>query len=391
MHIFNPFAGKNYCETVVLVSALLLCLAAVFIYRSNLSSSNSILTSTDKKELIGKFFKMPLNFEVNQGQFDSQVKYLTRGQKYNLFFTADALVFTFSQTAVLSAGFVGANANVDVVGNDKLITKSNYFLGDDSKKWHTNIPNYGKVEYKNLYPGIDAVFYGNKQQLEYDIHVAPNADPQNFRLHFQGAQNISVNKQGDLVLNVAPKQSVSMHKPVIYQVVSGTKQNIEGSFVLLANNEIGFKLGAYDKSKELVIDPVLYYSTYLTTNTGATGDTSYGNNIAVDSNGLIYITGYTTSANFPIYKNLTLYVPCTLAGTAFVAKIDPSQTTRANQLIFSTYLGPQSGQCSTVDNKHGTAALGIAIDSSSNIYVAGNDASRYFPTLNGYPAPSVID
>src|SRR5205085_3481250 len=149
--------------------------------------------------------------------------------------------------------------------------------------WHANIANYGKVEYQNVYPGVNLIYYGNQQQLEYDFVVRPGADPGAIGLSFQGADQMSLDAAGNLVLHTSGGDVVE-HAPVVYQDLGGARQAIAGQYVLGDNGQVGFAVGAYDASRPLIIDPVLSYSTYL----GGNGvDHSYG--IAVDGSGNAYI------------------------------------------------------------------------------------------------------
>src|SRR6266852_5256169 len=165
---------------------------------------------------------------------------------------------------------LGGNATPRVMGEDPLPGKVNYFLGNDSSQWHSNISTFAKVEYQQVYPGIDLVYYGSGQQLEYDFVVAPGADPSVIHLGFTGADDLAVDARGDLVLHTAG-QDIVQHKPTVYQEVNGTRQEIGSQFMLLdtpsssratrppplAPFQVGFELAAYDASQPLVIDPVL--------------------------------------------------------------------------------------------------------------------------------------
>jgi hypothetical protein len=156
------------------------------------------------------------------------------------------------------------------------------------------VQTFAKVKYAGVYPGIDLVYYGNQRQLEYDFVVAPGASPKSIRLQFAGAKKVDLTADGDLTVSAANGQ-IAFHKPVVYQVKDGLRQPVDGQFAVLAKNAIGFTLGRYDRSKPLVIDPVLSYSTYLG---GTLADGANG--IAVDSSGNAYVVGSTFSTNFPV-------------------------------------------------------------------------------------------
>jgi len=339
---------------------------------SNQSSSSSVAQA---------YGQLPMSFEVNQGQTDAQVMYLTRGSGYTLFLTQDGAVLSLepssgktadpSSTPAAESGVAlfmqleGANPQAAIQGEDLLPGVSNYFIGNDPNQWHTNVPNYGRVAYQDVYPGVELDYYGNQQQLEYDFTVAPGADPQNIRLSFNGAQSVALDAQGDLVLHTT-LGDILQHAPVVYQVVGGARQPVAGKFVLLGENQVTFQVGAYNHLLPLVIDPTLSYSTYL----GGSGNDE-ANGIAVDSGGDAYITGTTYSTDFPTTPGAfqTGNVAASLDGTeAFVTKLNASGTA----LVYSTYLGGSTGAYGS----------GIVVDSSGDAYVTGG-AGANFPTTAG--------
>ncbi len=282
--------------------------------------------SASNQALLQSYGQLPISFEANVGQTDSQVQYLAHGSGYGLFLAATGAVLNLqTPTAPPSSGqlglssvsvlgssvsvpnsttsdatgvalamnLVGANSQAAVTGLDQLPGTSNYFIGNDPSQWHTGIANYGQVAYQDVYPGVNLIYYGNQQQLEYDFTVAPGADPGIIRLGFQGGDSISLDDQGNLVLSTA-LGDVLEHAPVVYQEVDSSRQAIAGQFVLLGQDEVGFQVGAYDTNLPLTIDPVLSYSTYLGGNKN-----DGGNGIAVDGSGNAYITGYTESNQLP--------------------------------------------------------------------------------------------
>ena len=308
--------------------------------------------------------KLPLAFERNQGQTGSQVKFLARGQGYTLFLTSGEAVLAWHKASpksgVLRMKLLGANPASDVSGIDEMPGKSNYFIGNDAKKWHTNVPTYAKVKYKSVYSGIDLIYYGNQRQLEYDFVVAPGADPRRIQLGIRGARKISRSEDGDLVLAM-DEGEVRWHKPVVYQEKDGARREIAVHYAVKGKNRIGFEVADYDPRRPLFIDPLIY-STYL----GGSG-TDQGYGIAVDNSGSAYVTGYTTSTDFPTMNPLQ---PAKAGGDtdAFVAKLSPE----GSALIYSTYLGGSR-------NDYG---WGIAVDSLGNAYITGNTTSTDFPTMN---------
>jgi hypothetical protein len=270
-------------------------------------------TATTLQQAYGR---LPLAFEVNQGQSTSQVKFLSRGRGYTLFLTSTEAVLAIRKdegrrmkdekgphtgssfilhpsSFCLHMRLVGANPAPQVVGLDVLSAKSNYFIGNDPQKWRTAVPNYARVEYRDVYPGVNLVYHGNQGQLEYDFVVAPGVSPRTIKLAFKGAQKLRIDAQGDLILQT-PGGEIRQHKPLVYQEVNGVKRAIPGRYVRMGKQQVGFQVAAYDTSRPLVIDPVLVYSTYL----GGRGD-DQGVGIAVDAAGNAYLTGKTNSPNFP--------------------------------------------------------------------------------------------
>jgi sugar lactone lactonase YvrE len=387
------------------------------------------------------YVKLPLSFEVNQGQTDPRVKFLSRGSGYTLFLTGNEAVLSLKRPSAatpqqsasrglpLASGLsrpakgneprmadvrplplvqnpksqigngpaavpeslapdvvrlklVGANPEAQAVGLDPLPGKSNYFIGNDPKKWRTNVPNYARVKYQEIYPGIDLVYYGNQQQLEYDFVVAPGADPSVVTLEVgvegirpakgERGSPLQIAADGDLVIHLGGGE-VRFHKPVVYQPVinhgqwpadSGERTVVEGHYVLTASNQVRFALGPYDHTRLLVIDPALIYSTYLG---GSSYD--YGSAIAVDSSGSAYVAGATASADFPV----TVGARQTTYGggmyDAFVAKLNST----GSALAYSTYLGGSGDDVGS----------GVAVDSSGNAYVVGTTgSSTNFPLMN---------
>jgi hypothetical protein len=322
--------------------------------------------------------KLPLGFEANVGQTDGQVKFLARGRGYTVFLTGNAAVLSLPNAApaARTAGSVmrmkleGANRNAAVTGADDLPGKSNYIIGNDPGKWRTNVANYARVKYAEVYPGVDLVYYGNLSgQLEYDFVVAPRADPNAIRLTVAVESAASAKRNhrpalwiaenGDLVIKVGGGE-IRFNKPVVYQI-SGNAQRkyTQGRFVLTASHQVRFALGPYDRSKELIIDPSLVYSTYLG---GSNYDQGFG--IAVDSAGSAYVAGYAGSNDFPTVNPL----PNMPLSGAFVTKFNPAGLA----LVYSTYLGGSSP----------TQANAIAVDSAGSAYVTGQTRATDFPTVN---------
>jgi hypothetical protein len=212
--------------------------------------------------VVPDYGKLPLSFEANQGQTAAEVKYLVHGHGYTLFLTSGEAVIASPKSSSLRMKFRGANLAPEISGVDEQSGKTNYFVGNDPSKWHSNVPTYSKVRYKNVYSGIDLVYYGNQQRLEYDFIVGPGADPERIGFDLQGASKISRSAAGDLVVAMGEKE-IRWHKPLAYQEDGGVRHEIAGRYVIKSKRHVGFELSNYDRSKTLFIDPVLAYSTYL--------------------------------------------------------------------------------------------------------------------------------
>ena len=350
---------------------------------SSLSHSGAagVATSRANAALMG----LPLSFEPNRGQTDPQVKFLARGSGYGLYLTSDAAVLAFpglkqkngvSSVSAVSMQFAGANRDAAIAASQALPGHTNYLLGNDPSRWRRNIPQFARVQYRNLYPGVDLDFYGKQGRLEYDFEVSPEADPAEIKLQFEGTRAMQIAANGDLVLALDGRE-LRFQAPHVYQRSESGEQTVAGKFVLRAGNQIGFEVGAYDRSRALVIDPVLTFST-LFGGSGAESCTALTGAqfvahcpaIAVDSANRIYIAGATsTAAGFP--------TPAGPAGTVgpggggadvFVARISNSGSSLA--LDYLTFVGGGG-----VDYP-----VGVAVDSGFNVYLAGNTTSSDFPT-----------
>src|SRR5258706_230791 len=350
---------------------------ALFVFILGFTLPAGAATNARVNESYGK---LPLQFEANRGQTHEEVRFLSRGAGYSLYLTAGEAVLVLSQpmadarrdaqalakSVAVRMSLVGAARKPAVSGTDELPGKANHFIGKDRSKWRTDVPTYAKVRYRAIYPGIDLVYYGNQRQLEYDFIVAPGADPKKIALGFKGADKLEIDAKGDLVLRAAGGE-VRQHKPVVYQEIDGIRQEIDGGYVRKGANRVGFQLAAYDTSRPLIIDPlVLAYSTYLGGNgfDGASG-------IAVDRHGNAYVTGFTTSTNFPTTPGAleTTFHGDSRFSHPFVTKLDSS----GSRLIYSTYFGG-----STSD-----ASARIAVDAHGNTYVTGTTQSTDFPITAG--------
>jgi len=409
---------KKMVRTIVVLS--LLTLPAGFLYAGTSPSKAQPATNAKAKPdvdhgsarlmsqgnassapLLKELGRGPLRFEANAGQFASEAKFVSRGMSHTLFLAPNEAVlelpgrpiaaqglerfsrlapqFQHSEGAVARLRLVGANASPEMAGMDLLPGKSNYLVGKDPKQWRTGIAQYARVRYKDVYPGIDWVYYGNEGQLEYDLVVAPGADPDRITLAMEftrgtNTEALRLDENGDLLL-ATDEDTIRFHRPRVYQEIDGQKQFIAASYELRPQGQVGFKLGSYDHSQTLVIDPFLSFSTYV----GGSA-TDQATAIAVDGSGNIYVTGVTNSTDFP---NTVPARPLDPSGTtcgtvncpdAFVMKMDSTGT-----LKYSTYFGG-----SKIDK-----GLAIAVDSSGDAIVTGYTDSDDFPLMNA-AQPSFI-
>ncbi len=362
------------------MKAAYLLLSLLFVSFPALAADAQVARSASPSAAYGR---LPLAFEPNHGQADAQVRFLARSSAYTLFLASDEAVLSLKNSTAervdgLRMKLLRANSSAAIVGVDLLPGKTNYFLGSDPAKWRTGIPTYARVKCAGIYPGIDLVYYGHQGRLEYDFVVAPKADPTRIRMTFAGA-TLVIDNQGDLVLQIGGRE-VRFQKPVVYQNESDSRRrSVDGQYALTANQEVTFELGEYDKSRALIIDPTLVYSTYLG---GSDNDGPFS--IAVDPSGNAYITGGTESGDFPTTTGVVQKsfggekpscngVPQFVCGDAFVAKIDPTGTS----LVYATYLGG--------DNRD--SGSGIFVDATGIVYVAGETQSSNFPATAGVVQP----
>jgi hypothetical protein len=355
---------------------------------STTTSERANFSHGDEHKRVKDYSKLPLRFEENQGQTAQDVRFVSHGDGYELFLTSQDAVLALhpvrpldlsplhrtayframrearraGRTSVLRMHLAGGNATPRIAGVDRLPGRVDYFIGNDPKKWRTDVPSYARVRYAEVYPGVDLVFYGNQRRLEYDFVVAPGADPKAIELRVEGAGKLRVNSRGDLVLSVSAGE-VELRKPVVYQEIKGERREIAGNYAVTRDHRVTFAVAKYDRSEPLVVDPVLNYSTYLG---GELDDTAQA--IAVDLLGDAVVAGTTLSLHFPTTASgFTVSPLATNAnGVVFVTEVDP---TGAKEL-YSTYVGGTGGD----------AGLGVALDKSGNIYVTGQTFSTDFPT-----------
>lgn len=373
----NTIAPRGLLGLVALITALVLVPAPGFSSEgtdgrvSTAAALPSMGSHPDARAKAARTYgRLQLHFEANQGQTDSQVRFLARSQGCLVFLTPAEAVLSLSRPQadqpargdVLRMSLAGANPAPEITGLDKLPGKVNYFIGGDRKKWRADLPTYAKVWYKSVYPGVDLIYHGNRQRLEYDFVIAPGADPNAIRLLFKGMDKMSLDPEGNLIL-AFPGGTLLQPRPVVYQEDKGKRVLLSGRYELLGKNQVGFVVAAYDCDKTLTIDPLLSYSTYL----GGSGNDE-GQSVDVDASGHAYVTGRTFSADFPLagpYQNSS-------GGgwDVFVTKFGQA----GESLVYSTYLGGGGAD----------EAYGLAVDSSGAAYITGATNSGNFPTINPF-------
>ncbi|MGC8722526.1 MAG: SBBP repeat-containing protein [Acidobacteriota bacterium] len=347
------------------------------------ASGSTPLSAQAGPRLEKAFGAIPLHFEPNRGQSDPRVEYLARGRGFGLYLTRRGATLVLSAPTGESArgsrrpprdtrphvrstiriSLEGGNAAPALVGLDRLAGTSSYFLGNDPSRWIRAIPTFGRVACKQVYPGVDVVYYGAGRALEYDFQLAAGTNPRTIRLRYDdGAGNpvpLRVSPSGDLLLST-PFGRLVQHAPAVFQMRNGEKNMLSGHYEILGPGRVGLVVASYDASRPLTIDPILSYSTYL----GGSGqDQAAG--IAVDSNGNAYVTGSTQSTDFPQASDAP-----SGGWDAFVTKFSPD----GKSLLYSIYFG----------GKGDDLAHAIAVDSSGDVTIAGQTTSYDLPVLKAF-------
>jgi hypothetical protein len=365
--------------------ALLVSALAIGVSSGNAAATKTSPSMASRASIAG----VPLNFERNLGQAPNEVQFLAHGPAYAIELTEQGAALAFGVPNAQAAKVIhlrvqGADLNSRPRAEEPLPGRVNYFIGNDPSKWRTDVATYNKVRYANVYPGIDLVYYGTEGKLEYDFAVAPGSDAKRIGLQFDGAQRLRVDADGNLKIG-AQHRELAFQRPVAYQLDDVGRQMPVSARYQLKGTAVRFELGAYDHTKQLIIDPVLSYFSYvggsgvdvvssLSPTGGPPTNTTSSNAAAVDSAGDLYIAGYTTSTNFP--TKAAFAPPPAKANPnggsswAFVTKFAPD----AKTLIFSTYMGGSTNS---------DMAYGIALDSSGNAFVVGVTDNNDFPVTSG--------
>lgn len=310
--------------------------------------------------------QVPLAFEANRGQFEPGASFGAAGDALRLGISAHAIRFykLHSSRPSLKMSWTSRTAQVD--GEALLPGTVNYLVGNDSSGWRTAIPTFRRVRIRSIAPGVDLVLYGKDDEIEYDLELAPGADVNSIVFTFTGARRLRRSTAGSLIAE-CEGFAVEQRRPEIYQELGGRRLPVTGSYVLRGKHMAGFQLASYNKTKPLVIDPVLAFSTVF----GGSGIDS-AKAIALDAAGNIYVAGDTSSADFPVASAYQWALPGQLVGNSrhiFVTKLDSTGST----VLFSTYLGGSAGE----------SARAIAVDSSGNVYIAGSTVSADYPVTAG--------
>ncbi|HEY7337892.1 MAG TPA: SBBP repeat-containing protein [Bryobacteraceae bacterium] len=337
------------------------------------SSAAASLPPKDGRQLLSN---LPASFEPNRGQADHRFDYVSRGMGYSFSVGPEQALLELASPgqdkssprfAAVRLKMLGVNRRAHGRALQPQAGKSNYFIGNDSARWLKDVPRYGRVEYRQIYPGVDIAYYGTGSQLEYDFVLGPHADPRKIRMQVEGAEKIEIDGAGDLVLHAAGAE-IREKRPLVYQDTPAGRKLLEARYVALGGNRVGFQIRGGDPAKSLVIDPSLVFSTYF----GGTGN-DLAANVVLDSSGNYYVSGFSRSTPLGGTK-----IGQPLIGSpgiaSFVAKLSPAGT-----LIFATYIGGANDQ----------GIAHVALDSSNNIYLAGDTTSANFPTLNPIPGQGV--
>src|SRR5689334_13187645 len=281
-------------------SRRILNFALIIVFSVSLSSPATHPNGFERTFHHGRGIPFPSNafFEPNVGQSHAGVKFFSRGSDTITFLTASEAVIVpatplepgedRSSRSPLRIHWLEANSDPDMSGLSIQRSRSSYFLGSDSSRWRTAVPNYGAIRYKNLYAGIDLIYKTKQDDFEYDFIVHSHANPEAIKLQFHGQKSLSPGADGSLILDLGSGQMTQL-RPTVFQEIEGRREFISAKYVEHSPGVFGFQLGRYDHTRPLIIDPVLTYSSYLG---GRRNEVANG--VAVDSNGNTYLIGTTT-------------------------------------------------------------------------------------------------
>ncbi|MCU1334777.1 MAG: cell surface glycoprotein (s-layer protein) related protein-like protein [Bryobacterales bacterium] len=305
------------------------------------------------------FARLPLRFEAVDAPTSQGQSWVAHGPGFGVGFNQDGTYFRLGDRS-LKLTLEGGDRSASFEGLSKSATPANYF----GRKFRS-VDAFGRLRQAGVYPGIDIVYYGKGQSLEYDFELAPGADPSRIRMRFEGADNISLGPKGQVILALGDRQ-ITQDPPVVYQRrASGEIVGVPSSYVAQADGSIGITLGAYDASRALVVDPTILFTGYLA---GTSADVPVG--IGHDKNGLIYIAGYTYSPDFA------------LVGTAYTGFF-----TGTSRQVFTTVMNPLGTDVITYSGyfsgDFGDDLKAMTVDSEGVFYLAGVTDDFFFPVTPG--------
>lgn len=373
----NRILGDNHITSTSHLNRILMILLALFVVAGMPTQAVASLLDdgVNNEKIVDLYENMALSFEINQGQTDPQVRFLSRGPGYTMFITQAGFALSLEQQidgpdqekspslSVVNMSLVDANPDLEIVGLTELSWHSNYLVGDDPARWHTGVKNFERVQYREVWPGIDMVLYGNQHKLEYDFVVAPGTDPDQIAMEFKGVDQIRVGKTNELILLLPNGSELRQSAPFIYQEIDGVRQIVEGDFAVL-ENRIRFEVGDYDPSLPLIIDPYLSYATFI----GQNGN-DFVNGVTADDTGNMFLVG-SSNGSFPITPGVYRTSPYG-SSDVFVTKMNGNGT----GLVYSTYLGGGSADYAT----------GAVADASGNLVIAGaTDSTNFAVTAGAY-------
>jgi hypothetical protein len=354
-HFWNPRAA-------FIVAAALLSGAIVHTSADTADKSDRHwnVTSTVPESARAAYFRLPLRFE--SATAESSDAFVARGSGYAVAVSAAGASLLLGDGSRngprrVTMSLAGGNRQARASARRELPGVSNYLIGNDPSRWVTGVSGFGEVEYRGVYRGVDVVYYGNQQKLEFDFVVAPAASSDGIALAFDGASGVSVDPGGDLVI-ATDGGNLVQYRPDIYQDVQGARRAIRGGYVIRRDGTVGFRLGKYDRRLPLIIDPTLSYATYL----GGVNQ-ERGNGVAIDSIGNVIVAGATYSPDFPVLN--AVQPQQNGSGDAFVVKLNPD----GNAIVYSTYFGGTGNDI----------ANAVGVDGSGNAYVAGQTSSWDLP------------
>jgi PKD repeat protein len=335
----------------------------------------------DASIMVDALSSQQVQFIKNVGQSPDIIKYQAKSQGYSFDFTESGMLVSGlvvkdddgNESAIrpLIVTVQGAQNGSAIEPLDQLPGYANFLIGQNESDYQRYVPWYGAIQYTEILPGINLTYTGAEGKLKREYLVQPGADPASIKLLYDGAENITLTDEGDLIVST-PFGDLHEAAPVTYQETDGARIEVNSAYTLLDDGHVGFVIGEYNKDNPLIIDPYLEYSTYLGGNLE-----DYGWDITMDTDGNAYVTGVTSSCDFPVVSPVNVNAPIRYNGTychnsrdAFVTKI--TQASGGNATIaFSTFLGGTSADF----------GQGIAVDSLKNIYITGYTYSDDFPVM----------